>query len=73
MKIRSWPGPQLAVVMFGVYLTMSSKVVTFSCVRVSLVSAWIVIGTSCRFSVRRCAVTVISDNSVLPAAPASVD
>ena len=38
----------------------SSNVVTFSCLSVSPVNAWMVMGTSCMFSVRRCAVTTIS-------------
>ena len=60
MKILAWPGPSVGAVTFGRYLMKSSNVVTFSCARVSPVSAWMVIGTSCMFSVRRCAVTVIS-------------
>jgi len=42
------------------FFCKSSNVWTFSCLSVSPVNAWIVIGTSCAFSVRLCAVTVIS-------------
>jgi len=35
-------------------------VCTFNCCSTTPVSAWIVMGTFCAFSVRRCAVTVIS-------------
>src|SRR5581483_607934 len=52
-----WLGPLVAEVTFGRYFTKSSKVEMLSCCRVSAVSAWIVIGTSCMFSVRRCAWT----------------
>jgi hypothetical protein len=60
MKMLLWPGPKLAEVTLGVYFCKSSKVWTLSCFSVSPVSAWIVMGTSCAFSTRRCAVTVIS-------------
>jgi len=49
------------VVTLGRYLTKSSKVATFSWDSDSAVSAWIVMGTSWMFSVRRWAVTVISE------------
>ncbi len=60
MKMLPWPGPLDATETLGRYRTKSSKVVTLSCFSVSAVSAWIVMGTFCTFSVRRCAVTVIS-------------
>ncbi len=60
MKMLLWPGPRLADVTLGMNFCKSSKVVTFNSLSVSPVSAWIVMGTSCAFSVRRCAVTVIS-------------
>ncbi len=41
MKMTLCPGPLLACVTFGRYLTKSSNVVTFSCFMVSPVSAWI--------------------------------
>src|SRR5579871_1090128 len=73
MKISLCPGPHEACVTFGRNLMKSSKVVTFSCLRVSPVKAWMVIGTSCMFSVRRCAVTTISwipsDPSLTVSAP----
>ncbi len=39
MKMLLWPGPALACVTFGVYLTKSSNVVTLSCCSVSAVNA----------------------------------
>src|SRR5207302_2018117 len=67
MKIWSWPGPADAVATLGKYRIKSSRLVTFSCCRDSPVNAWIAIGTSWTFSVRRCAVTT---TSWIPAAPA---
>src|SRR5437762_10593974 len=60
MKIWSWPGPADAVATLGKYRIKSSRLVTFSCCRASPVNAWIAIGTSWTFSVRRCAVTTTS-------------
>src|SRR5512135_21451 len=60
MKTWDCPGPADAADTFGRYLIRSSKFVTFSCCRVSLVNTCIVMGTSCAFSVRRCAVTTTS-------------
>src|SRR5438105_997506 len=54
----------LPAVTFGRYFTKSSKVLTLSCVSVSEVSAWMVIGTSWMLSARRSAVTTTSCSSV---------
>ena len=64
MKTLLCPGPYPAAVTLGRYLTKSSKVLTFSWVSVSAVSAWMVIGTSCTLSARRSAVTITSCSSV---------
>ena len=55
-----WPGPRVAVDTLGRYFTNSSRVETFSSFSVSPVSAWMLMGTFCRFSERRWAVTTIS-------------
>ena len=70
MKIRLAPGPHEDCVTFGKNFTKSSNVVTFSCSSVLELSTCIVMGTSCRFSERFCAVTITSV-SAPPAAVAS--
>jgi len=53
----------LAVDTLGRYLMYSSIVVTLSWESVSPDRAWMASGTSCRFSVRRCAVTKTSSRA----------
>ena len=68
MKMLPVPGPLPLKVTFGVYFNRSLKPTTFSCCSCWPLIAWIVIGTSCRFSERRCAVTTTSVISLPPAA-----
>ena len=60
MKMLPWAGPLLDSETFGRYLTMSSNVVTDNWLSVSLLIAWMVIGTFWMLSERRCAVTTMS-------------
>src|SRR5580698_7445015 len=51
------------MVTFGRYLTTSSKLVMLNSVNCTPVRACMVIGTSCKFCERRCAVTVTSSSA----------
>ena len=73
MMTLSCPGPLPVMFTFGRNLSESSNVVTFSCARVSPVSAWMVIGTSWTLSVRRWAVTMTSSIPPLEAPDCSAE
>ena len=69
MKMLPCPGPFEAIDTLGRYLMKSSAVETLSCLSVSAVIAWIVIGTFWMLSDRRCAVTTMS--AISPSAGAA--
>ena len=64
MKMLPVPGPLPLKVTLGVYFSRSLKDTTFSWASCAPLIAWIVIGTSWRFSDRRCAVTTTSCSSL---------